>query len=314
VERALAEHLAQAPIFVRKFDGEILYWTEGAGELYGYDFNAAVGRISHQLLKTEFPRPIEDINRTLVSGGVWQGLLGHCRADGVHIWVESRWRLREGTGAEGSIVVETNTDVTQRENLSRELDHRVKNTLAVVQGLARLTFRRDAEGVREFEDRLRALAGAHDVLMQHNWGAAGLLEVIERAFSGLSIRDRIRLSGEDVQLRPNSVMAYLLAFHELGVNAVKHGSLSMPEGRVLISWQHGDDRLHVVWRELGGPRPSADRKPGSGTALFQRVVAAELGTPVKLRFDEAGLVCEFDGPVQKTSSLPEIAPGASTAG
>jgi len=307
VEIALAEQLAQAPIFVRRIDGEILYWTGGAEEVYGFSFQRAVGQVSHELLKTTFPQPLDDINRVLRQDGIWQGMLGHTKADGSPIWVQRRWRLKKGSDPDALIVVETNADVTQRENLAQELHHRVKNTLAVVQGLARLTFPRDGQGVREFEERLRALAAVQDILVQRSWTSAGLLEVIDRALSGLSIRNRVRLQGEDLLLRPSSVLAYMLAFHELAVNAVKHGSLSVAEGRVELSWErYENDRVHVLWRELGGPQPRADRRAGSGTVLFQKVVAAELGTPVNLRFETTGLVCEFDGPTQKTSSLPNV--------
>jgi PAS domain S-box-containing protein len=309
VETALAEHLAQAPIFVRKLDGEILYWTRGAQDLYGFAFDEAVGQVSHRLLSTTFPRPLEEINQLLLEQGLWEGLLAHTKADGTLIWVQSRWRLKQGTNPDALIVVESNADVTQREHLAHELHHRVKNTLAVVQGLARLTFPRDGKGVKEFEERLGALAAAHDILIQHSWQSAGMLEVVERALAGLSIRDRVNLSGEDLLLKPNSVLAYLLAFHELAVNAVKHGSLSVPEGRVELNWRtYDDDRVHVVWREFNGPPPPEERRTGSGTTLFQRVVAAELGTPVNLRFEVTGLICEFDGPMQKTSSLPQVDP------
>ena len=306
METAFAEQLALAPIFVRKIDGEILYWTSGARELYGFDFDTAVGRTSHELLHTAFPEPLEAINRKLTEDGVWQGLLGHRKADGTRIWAESRWRLRPGSNGSDAIVVENNTDVTQRENLARELNHRVKNTLAVVQGLARLTFRRDGDKVKEFEERLGALASAHDVLLEHHWGPAALFDVVERALSGLGTRGRVDVSGEEVLLKPNSVMAYLMAFHELAVNAVKHGSLSVPQGRVDLHWTRHGDKLHVLWREFGGPIPKPERPPGSGMVLLQRVVAAELGTPVDLRFEETGLMCEFNGPTQATSRLPEV--------
>jgi PAS domain S-box-containing protein len=308
VEVALAELLAHAPIFVRKFDGEILYWTTGAKELYGFSLEAALGRVSHELLNTQFPEPLPDINRVLMATGVWQGILSHKRADGTTIWVHSRWRLRKEDG-DGAVVVESNADVTQREALAHELHHRVKNTLAVVQGLARLTFQRDTKGLKEFEERLRALAEVHDLLIQSHWQAASLGEVVERALGGLSIRERVQLGGGELMLKPNSVMAYLLAFHELAVNAIKHGSLSVPEGWVEINWgSYQDERVRVLWRELSGPRPPSERKPGSGTALLNRVVATELGAPVDVRFEESGLVCEFDGPIQKTSHLPEVQP------
>jgi PAS domain S-box-containing protein len=171
METALAELLAHAPIFIRKLNGEILYWSSGAHELYGFGFEKSVGRVSHELLRTGFPEPLESINHSLRQKGIWEGLLAHIKADGTPIWVQSRWRLKNGSDAEEPIVVESNADVTQRENLAQELNHRVKNTLAVVQGLARLTFRREVQGVKEFEERLGALSKVHDILVQHHWSA-----------------------------------------------------------------------------------------------------------------------------------------------
>jgi PAS domain S-box-containing protein len=299
MEKAFSELVAHAPVFVRKLNGEIVYWTGGAEELYGYDFGSALGRVSHELLRTTFPEPLGEINKQLATVGVWQGLLGHRKADGTTIWVESRWRMRPPSDDAEPIVVESNTDVTQRENLARELSHRVKNTLAVVQALARLTFQRDGERVMEFEERLRAMAAAHDLLLQHHWAAAGFAVVIERALMSLGVQDRVSLKGADVLLKPSAVLAYLMAFHELAVNALKHGALSVSGGRVEVSWTPREEMLSVLWRELGGPAPKADRPPGSGMVLLQRFVAAELGGPVNLRFEPAGLICEFGGPTQK---------------
>src|SRR5206468_12829989 len=132
----------------------------------------AVGQNSHALLKTTFPEPLHKIENRLETVQCWQGLLSHVRADGMRIWTESRWRMRGGPG-NSLAIVETNTDVTQRENLSRELDHRVKNTLAVVQGLARMSLGGvDAEKLSAFDYRLQALGTAHDILVHVHWEAA----------------------------------------------------------------------------------------------------------------------------------------------
>ena len=164
----------------------------------------------------------------------------------------------------------------------------------------------DPQSVSEFEKRLAALASAHAVLLDNHWRSAGLIEVFNSALSPLGIRERIKLEGQDTQLRPNSIISYLLAFHELGTNALKHGSLSVTNGRVEVRWrlygEHGE-RLHLIWRELGGPVPKSQPTSNSGMKLLQRVVAADLGTPINLRFESSGLVCEFDGPTEKESDM-----------
>jgi PAS domain S-box-containing protein len=310
VERTLADYLSHAPVFVRRLDGEIVYWTHGAEELYGYTSSEAVGHRSHELLKTRFPESLDALDRAMVRAGEWRGRLAHTAKSGREVWTESVWRLREP-----QMVVEQNTDIServvleqQRELLTQELDHRVKNTLAVVQGLARLTFSRcDAEDVRRFEERLLALSEAHNLLRQEHWHHAQLVDIIRDVSGGLNVQSQITLDGPDVRLGPSAAVSYALAFHELCTNALKHGALTGCEGRVEITWRlagPGDERIHLTWRERNGPNVIPPVREGFGSRLIRRAVASELGAPVDIRFEEAGLVCVFDGPVQKQPSLP----------
>jgi two-component system CheB/CheR fusion protein len=312
VEKTLAEYLAHAPVFVRRLDGEIVYWTQGAQELYGFSPDEAVGRRSHELLKTKFPEPLEALNRNLLEVGEWRGRLGHTGKDGTELWTESLWRFREP-----QMVVEQNLDISprirlerQRDVLTQELDHRVKNTLAVVQGLARLTFNQaDMADVRRFEERLLALSQAHNLLRQESWDHAQLKDVIRDVSRGLNVDAQIGVQGADVRLRPSAAVAYALAFHELCTNALKHGALRSSQGRVEITWSlegegEGEQRIHLIWRELAETTITPPVREGFGFRLIRRAVASELGTPVDLRFEEGGLVCEFGGPVQKHPQLP----------
>ena len=313
MEGAFAEYLSHAPVFIRRPSGEIVYWTQGAQELYGFTPEQAIGRRSHDLLKTVFPRSLEQIEAELDREGCWEGLLGHSRADGTRIWTESRWRMRRDGDGHRTFVVETNSDVSDRENLTRELYHRVSNVLAVVHGLAHLTFAADQpERMEKFGRRLSALASANDILLQHHSAGASLKEVILKALEPFDSANRADLDGEDVALEPRSVLAYRLAFHELATNALKHGALSVPDGRVSISWTlSGDHReqVHLFWRERGGPPPPTEPgRAGGGTRLLVRVVSAELGVPVRVRLEPTGLVCEFDGPTQKESAFVAPSP------
>jgi PAS domain S-box-containing protein len=117
VEATLAEYLSHAPVFVRKRNGEIIYWTLGAEELYGFSAEEAVGRISHDLLQTTFPEELAVIDARLAAEKQWHGRLGHTTRDGRRIWTESLWRLRRG-----DVVVEQNTDVSDRVELERQRD------------------------------------------------------------------------------------------------------------------------------------------------------------------------------------------------
>lgn len=310
MERTLADILAHAPVLLRTPEGRIMYWSIGCVELYGFTADEAVGRNSHELLQTIFPEPLASIDAKLASQAEWCGRLQHTTKDGRVLWTESVWRLRHAASMAARVVVEQNTNVTDRveveqhrELLTRELDHRVKNTLAVVQGIARLTFgRAEKELVSLFEERLTSLSSAHNILVRENWTHAGLTEIIHDVLGALQVEDRASVDGEDVSLTPNAAVAYALAFHELATNALKHGSLSTPDGRVEIVWRiegPGSANIHLIWREVGGPPVKAPEREGFGTRLIRRALSTELNTPVRMHFAEHGFVCEFDGPVQK---------------
>jgi PAS domain S-box-containing protein len=309
MDTTLAEYLSHAPVFVRKRDGEIVYWTIGAHELYGFTAGDAVGRVSHDLLQTVFPEELAVIESRLQADKQWRGRLRHTTRDGRRIWTETLWRLHRSDA-----VVEQNTDITDRVELERqgeltnlELTHRINNMLTVVQAVARTSFRTaDPEAMRDFGRRLRALSEANRVLTQGHWERPFLRKIILEVAQAMEVEDRVSLKGPDSELRPSAAFAYTLAFHELCTNALKHGSLSGPIGRIEVEWSIFDDapeRIHVIWREVGGPPVTAPERQGFGSRLISTLVSAELGTPVDMRFEPTGLVCEFDGPLQKRPSV-----------
>jgi PAS domain S-box-containing protein len=308
MEITLADYLSHAPIFVRRLDGQIVYWTLGAQELYGFTSDEAVGRVSHDLLQTTFPEELSLINSQLRAEKQWRGRLGHTTRDGRRIWTESLWRLRHA-----DVVVEQNTDISDRVELERqrelanlELNHRINNMLSVVQAVARTCFGTSSvEAVRDFDRRLKALSEANRVLTRGHWERPFLRKIISDVIQAMQVEDRVLLKGPDAELRASAAFAYTLAFHELCTNALKHGSLSGPLGHVEVEWSiFGDapERIHVIWREVGGPSITAPQRQGFGSRLISTLVSAELGTPVDMRFESTGFLCEFDGPLQKKPS------------
>jgi PAS domain S-box-containing protein len=204
----------------------------------------------------------------------------------------------------GRVLERKRTEEHQR-LLLNELNHRVKNTLAVIQSIAQQTFRGEAaapEARQAFESRLSALAGAHDLLTGRNWEAAGLREVIERAGIGCGADgERVRIEGEDVELAPRTSVSIAMALHELCTNAVKYGALSVDTGRVSISWTvtglDGGRRLSLCWKEEGGPPVSPPERRGFGSRMIERGLASELGGEVELLFRPEGVVCRVDAPL-----------------
>jgi two-component sensor histidine kinase len=196
-----------------------------------------------------------------------------------------------------------------RMSLTRELNHRVKNTLANVLSIISLT-RRRTDNLEDFADgldgRIRALSATHDLLTHSEWGTTPLRKVVEAELAPyVDPEGRVLdLQGPDVELAPNDALSFGLAVHELATNAAKYGSLSRDGGTVNIHWTlDEDDTVCVRWQELGGPTVPATRKRGFGTELIEKIVAHELRHPVDLDFAEDGVRCTLRVPVRKPSEF-----------
>jgi PAS domain S-box-containing protein len=182
--------------------------------------------------------------------------------------------------------------------LINELNHRVKNTLAIVQGLAHQSFKGHqvpAQVRNAFDGRLAALSAAHNILTEQSWEHASLGEIVEGTIAPYRGRaDRIVAEGPDIAISPKTAVNLALALHELATNASKYGALSAAAGRVEIRWRAEDKRLRMVWRESGGPPVEPPATRGFGTRMIERGLASELGGAVKIDFRPEGVVCTLD--------------------
>ena len=207
-------------------------------------------------------------------------------------------------------------DVTERKEgeahlrlLLRELTHRSKNLLAVIQAMARQTARHagSTEGfLNQFGARLQALSASHDLLVRESWYGASLRELIRSQVrdyltdtAGQAGEPRVSIAGDDVALKPEAAHNLGLALHEMAANAAKFGSLSAPEGSVAISWQRrthngqkgpkANDALELNWSEQGGPKVKPRRKKGFGAMVIEGNLSRALDAEVALTFDPKGL-------------------------
>jgi two-component sensor histidine kinase len=181
-----------------------------------------------------------------------------------------------------------------------ELNHRVKNTLSIVQSLAMQSFRAGVppeDGRASFEARLRALSTAHNLLTRDNWERASLAETVGTAVEATAGSDssRVHLDGNDINLPPQPALSVAMIIHELCTNAIKYGALSNDRGRVHLSWTTEQDTgaavLTMVWREVDGPPVRSPSERGFGTRLIQRGLSAELSGEAKIDFAPGGVVC-----------------------
>lgn len=200
-------------------------------------------------------------------------------------------------------------DVTERKEgeahlrlLMRELTHRSKNLLAVIQAMARQTAHHAGSVdafLAQFGSRLQALAASHDLLVRESWYGASLGELIRSQLS--SYLDggavQVTMEGPAIALKPEAAQNLGLALHELAVNAAKFGALSVPAGRVMITWARrasdADNSVELDWREQLGPKVKARRKKGFGSMVIERNLARALDAKVDLEFDPEGLHCHI---------------------
>ncbi len=190
-----------------------------------------------------------------------------------------------------------------RKLLLDELNHRVKNTLAIVQSIAQQTFKRegDAQVLRSsFEGRLAALAGAHSILTATQWESMPLQEIASEAIRMCGIpKRRVRIDGPDLTLAPRPAIATALALHELCTNAMKYGALSNESGKVDLEWrvEGRPPVLHMQWREQGGPPVSPPDQLGFGSTMIERLLAQDIAGDVDMAFEPQGLVCTIEAPL-----------------
>jgi two-component system CheB/CheR fusion protein len=301
--------LSRDPIFIWDFDGTILEWNRGSEDLYGYSRDEAVGRKKNELLSTIVPGgSFAELRTKLLDEGNWSGELKHKTKDGRQLTIESRIIIESIDGRR--LALESTRDVTERKAwetqqklLLRELTHRVKNTLAVVQSIAHQT-RRVSKSYEEFTERLdgrlASLGVAHSLLVDSDWKGADLAALARRQLEPYTARNsgRVRIVGEPIFLPADLATPFALVFHELATNAAKYGSFSQQSGTVELSWtlraQGDQPLLTIIWRESGGPEVEQPNAIGFGSELVDKAIPNAV---VSRKFECDGMVCTIALPL-----------------
>ena len=225
--------------------------------------------------------------------------------------------VKESVGA-----IVTLTEITERKRaeeqqtmLVAELNHRVKNILAVVQAVASQTVRTSQSLAAfnvAFAGRIQALAIAHDILTRTRWIGIGLNELLTAVLAPYRGADgaRVSLAGPPVLLPARAVVPLSMAFHELATNASKYGALSQPAGAVQLEWSvanSGLPRVEMIWSEAGGPTVEAGgKRSGFGTALIQRVIKDDLEGTVDLVFAPRGVRSVMSFPLHAIADFADL--------
>jgi two-component sensor histidine kinase len=200
---------------------------------------------------------------------------------------------------------------TLQKLMMEELHHRIKNTLATVSAIASQSLRTAPSiehGQQAIEGRLVALGRAHDLLMQAQWANASLAQTVRSATEPYDSKGKghFSLEGPDVGITSGAVIALAMTFNELGTNTTKFGALSVPSGRVKISWNidDGTQRLRMTWRETGGPAVEEPTRRSFGTRMMGSL-GHQLNGQVTLAYEPAGFVYVLDVPLSSLTAKSE---------
>jgi PAS domain S-box-containing protein len=228
-------------------------------------------------------------------------------------WLEVRGQPSLNAAGKAQALAGVSLDVTERKRaeehrllLVRELNHRVKNTLATVQSIVRQSLRSTrsvAEAGEVADSRIRALSMAHDVLTDESWSGASMADLASQTLKPFTDvgSDRFQIGGDHVRLKPRTALAISMALHELATNAVKYGALSNEAGTIRFRWTvlHRPDgaMLNIRWEEAGGPPVGKPQQVGFGSRLIERALASEIGGTAVIEYRPSGVVFTVDAPL-----------------
>jgi PAS domain S-box-containing protein len=305
-------------IISKTLEGRITSWNEGAAKIFGYESDEMVGQPITRIIPPELHHQETDILSKLKNGEhIDHYETVRTAKDGRRIDISltiSPLRDRFGNVVGASKVAR---DVTLRKEADRlrqllvdELNHRVKNVLATVQALASQSLRHTtnpADFVSSFSGRVQALARVHTLLTEAALQGADVGQIVrDQVLLGAAADERIACSGPLLMLEPRAATHLALILHELGTNARKYGTLSVPSGRLSVTWsleRNGGRDLHLIWEESGGPKVNAPAAHGFGTMLIQQTLRSQ-GGEAFLQYAERGVTCQIRMPLVEEVQLP----------
>jgi PAS domain S-box-containing protein len=294
-------------IFTMDLEGQITRWGRGAEKILGYSRAEAIGLDFADLFSRsdrEADIPRSEVNTAMAKGRA-EDTRWHLRKSGERFWANGVTLVVNGPGPTALLkIMRDETPAKLAENqrilLLNELNHRIKNTLTIVQSIAEQTLRSGGDAAttrRSLVERIIALSHAHDVLVEQNWAGADLLAIVRQAVAPHDPTSAaVTMDGPEVRLSPSQAVSMSLVIHELGTNAVKYGALSTPRGLVNLSWNIsqnglGARSLTFLWQEAGGPAVHPPATHGFGSRMITRAMAENASGEARLEFPAEGVRC-----------------------
>ncbi len=302
----LAFDAAQMGWWDYDFAADRVSWSPSMERLMGCSadsFGATLAGASMLVHPDDRERFIELVERGTANGDHHTCELRFLRPDGAVRWSLAAGQVVRDAGGKRLRFAGVDLDITARKRaeesqltLAREVDHRAKNLLAIVQSIVRLS---RAETMRDFvgavDGRIEALSRAHNLLSENYWQGVELGRVVAVEIAPFASA-RIAASGPPVSLDPATAQSLAIALHELATNAVKYGALSVPEGSVAVAWEVTQEGLELRWTESGGPPANAPSRQGFGTKVIVASLERQLEGEAHFEWCREGLRCTLRVP------------------
>ena len=285
-------------------DGTIATWNAAAERFYGYAAQEAIGQ--HVRMLTPGDQTAADATLACLSAG------RPCRLETEHVSkrghrLDAALSVAPIEGADGIVeafavvardIADRKAALRRQTLLLHELAHRGKNLMAVIQAIANntLTSATTVAAARDtFGSRLHALARTYDALLANDFKGVPISQIAHAEIAAFHARAHI--AGPDLLLSDKAGQTLTLAIHELATNAAKYGALSVPGGKVAVTWAVEGESLHFTWREAGGPPVAQPERQGFGSRILTAILPAQFATAAHLEFSQDGLLYRFTAPL-----------------
>ncbi|MBL8770685.1 MAG: PAS domain-containing protein [Phenylobacterium sp.] len=290
-------------VYAKDLRGAMLVANRGAAELIGKPPEFFIGKTDAEFLDSaEEAAAVMATDRRIMETGVGEQIEEEVSRPGGErtIWLSTKEPLRDEAGQVIGLIG-SSVDVTAwkrteeaRELLAREVDHRARNVLTIIQSVVRLT---DASGPDDLRavisGRVDAIARAQGSLAKSNWEGARFEDVIRQELAACARVEHVHLEGPDLYLSAEQVQPLSMIVYELSTNAMKYGALSAPEGAVSIRWTGSGRDWKLTWTEAGGPVVAQPTRAGFGSRLIANL-ARQLGGAATFTWEPTGLVAEIE--------------------
>jgi PAS domain S-box-containing protein len=320
-EQRVAATYHNAPIGIAEVDadGRLLRANTQACRLLGYSPDEALGTSIFEKTVDESGEADREQFQRQVTGKSDRYTIERRihRKDGSYVWASIISSSVRDSDGRFLYAIRTQEDISERKRreeereerekrehlLMREVNHRAKNMLSLVQAIARQTTAKNPEDfIERFSERIQALSANQEVLARNEWRGVEIEDLVRGQLSHFAdlIGSRIVLNGPKVRLKAASAQAIGLTVHELATNAGKYGALSTDKGRIDLFWATDGDALTMSWTEHDGPPVSAPKRRGFGTTVMKQMAERSLGGTVDLDYGPSGLTWHLTCPAEST--------------